>query len=61
LDIERLGFYGSVKMGLFKPNIEKLEAKGDVKGLIKAFKNKHSDPRIKRNKNRRQMCNSVGC
>lgn len=34
-------------MGLFKPNIEKLEAKGDVKGLIKAFKNKHSDPRIK--------------
>jgi len=27
-------------MGLFKPNIEKMKAKGDVKGLIKALKDK---------------------
>lgn len=27
-------------MGLFKPNVEKLAARGDVKGLVKALKNK---------------------
>jgi len=27
-------------MGLFKPNIEKMKAKGDVEGLIKVLKDK---------------------
>jgi len=27
-----------MKMGFFEPNIEKMEAKGDVKGLIKALR-----------------------
>ncbi len=32
-------------MGFFKPNIEKMRAKGDIKGLIKAFK-KYGDNNI---------------
>ena len=32
-------------MGLFKPNIEKMKAKGDVEGLIKALK--HKDVRVR--------------
>ena len=32
-------------MGFFKPNIEKMEAERDVKGLIKALKDKESDVR----------------
>jgi hypothetical protein len=32
-------------MGLFKPNVEKMKAKGDVGGLIKALKDKDGDVR----------------
>ena len=32
-----------LEMGLFKPNVHKLEAKKDVKGLIKALKEKDSN------------------
>jgi HEAT repeat protein len=33
--------------GLFKPNVWKMEAKGDVEGLIKALK--HRDYRVRKN------------
>jgi len=29
-------------MGLFKPNVEKMKAKGDIEGLIKVLKDKYS-------------------
>jgi HEAT repeat protein len=37
--------YGSVEMRLFKPNVRKMKAKGDVEGLIKVLKNK--DPNLR--------------
>jgi HEAT repeat protein len=33
--------------GIFKPNVEKLEEQGDIKGLIKALQNKDEDVRHK--------------
>jgi HEAT repeat protein len=35
-----------MKMGFFKPNIEKMKAKRDVKGIIKALKDKNEDMRF---------------